>query len=86
MGNNDSIINLEGEIIESSRGDTYTIKDNNGKLYLGYAAGRIKKTKLRILPGDNVLMELSIYDIGKEDTIKKARIVKRLNKVIVKNE
>lgn len=86
MENNDSIITLEGEIIESTRDGNFKIKDNNGKLYLGHVAGRIRKTKLRILPGDNVLMELSIYDIGKEDTIKKARIVRRLNKVIVKNE
>jgi translation initiation factor IF-1 len=83
---NKNSITLEGEIIESTRDGCFKIKDNNDNIYLGHTAGRIRKTKMKILPGDNVLMELSIHDIREKDIIKKARIIRRLNKVTVKEE
>lgn len=50
----------------------YRIQLDNGHETLGYAAGRMKRYRIRINPGDRVKIELSTYDLGR------GRIVYRL--------
>jgi len=37
----------------------------NGHKVLAYAAGKLKRNKIRILCGDRVRLELSPYDLGR---------------------
>jgi translation initiation factor IF-1 len=48
------------------------IKDN--MIVIGVLSGKMRKNFIKVVPGDNVLIEVSEYDTSK------GRIVKRLNK------
>jgi translation initiation factor IF-1 len=59
----DEKIELEGEVIESFRSGMHKIALDNGHETLGYTAGKMRRFRIRILPGDRVKIELSPYDL-----------------------
>ena len=65
-------IELEGEVSEALRGRVFRVRLDNGHEALGYTGGRLKRYRIRILPGDRVRIELSPYDLDR------GRIVYRL--------
>ena len=56
-------IELEGEVSESLRNGLFRIDLDNGHQTTGYIAGRMRRYRIRILPGDRVKVELSPYDL-----------------------
>jgi translation initiation factor IF-1 len=64
---------MEGEVTEALRNRMYRIQLDNGHETLGYTAGRMKRYRIRINPGDRVRIELSTYDLDR------GRIVYRLS-------
>jgi translation initiation factor IF-1 len=66
-------IEMEGEIIESLRSRMFKIRLENGHEMIGYTSGRMKRFRIRMLPGDRVRVELSPYDLDR------GRIVYRLS-------
>ncbi len=60
---NDSKIELEGEVMEAFRSGMYRIALDNGHETLGYTAGKMRRYRIRILPGDRVKVEISPYDL-----------------------
>jgi translation initiation factor IF-1 len=66
-------IEMEGEVTEALRNRMYRIQLDNGHETLGYAAGKMKRYRIRINPGDRVKVELSTYDL------ERGRIVYRLS-------
>ena len=62
-GNKEEKIELEGEVVEAFRNGMYRIALENGHETLGYTAGRMRRFRIRILPGDRVKIELSPYDL-----------------------
>lgn len=56
-------IELEGEVMESFRSGMYKILLENGHETLGYTSGKMRRYRIRILPGDKVRVELSPYDL-----------------------
>ena len=64
---------MEGEVTEALRNRMYRIQLDNGHETLGYMAGKMKKFRIRINPGDRVRIELSPYDLDR------GRIVYRLS-------
>jgi translation initiation factor IF-1 len=65
-------VELEGEVLEALSNGKYRIALDNGHEALGYTAGRMRRYRIRILPGDRIRIELSPYDLTK------GRIVYRL--------
>ena len=63
MAAKDEKIELEGEVIESFRSGMHKIALDNGHETLGYTAGKMRRFRIRILPGDRVKIELSPYDL-----------------------
>ena len=63
MAVKDEKIELEGEVIESFRSGMHKIALDNGHETLGYTAGKMRRFRIRILPGDRVKIELSPYDL-----------------------
>jgi translation initiation factor IF-1 len=43
----------------------YRIKLDNGHQTLGYLAGKMRRYRIRIAPGDRVSIELSPYDLDR---------------------
>jgi translation initiation factor IF-1 len=58
-------IDIEGEVLEAYRNGMYRILLDNGHETLGYTAGRMRRHRIRILPGDRIRVELSAYDLGR---------------------
>ena len=56
-------VELEGEIVEAFRNGMYRIALDNGHEALGYTSGKMRRFRIRILPGDRIKVELSPYDL-----------------------
>ena len=59
----DEKVEFEGEVTEALRNGVFRIALDNGHEALGYTAGKMRKFRIRILPGDRVRVELSPYDL-----------------------
>jgi translation initiation factor IF-1 len=66
-------LEVEGEVLEALRSQMFRIRLDNGHETLGYMAGKMKRYRIRIFPGDRVRIELSAYDLNR------GRIVYRLS-------
>nr|YP_010048370.1 translation initiation factor 1 [Pentasachme caudatum]QPK76724.1 translation initiation factor 1 [Pentasachme caudatum]WEV92427.1 translation initiation factor 1 [Pentasachme caudatum] len=64
----------EGLITESLGNGMFRVRLDNEDLILGYISGKIRRSFIRILPGDRVKVEVSRYDSTK------GRIIYRLRK------
>jgi translation initiation factor IF-1 len=56
-------IELEGEVLESFKSGMYRVALENGHETLGYTAGKMRRYRIKILPGDRIKIELSPYDL-----------------------
>ena len=56
-------IEFEGEVVEALSNGKYRIALDNGHEALGYTAGKMRRYRIRILPGDRIKIELSAYDL-----------------------
>nr|QXO02946.1 initiation factor 1 [Cheirostylis thailandica] len=52
----------EGLITESLPNGMFRVRLDNQDLIIGYISGRIRRSFIRILPGDRVKVEMSHYD------------------------
>jgi len=55
-------IEAEGVVREVLPNTMYRVELENGPLVLAQACGKMRKYRIRILPGDKVKLELSPYD------------------------
>jgi translation initiation factor IF-1 len=58
-------IELEGEVVEAFPSGMFKVRLDNGHDALGYTAGKMRRYRIRINPGDRVKLELSPYDLGR---------------------
>jgi translation initiation factor IF-1 len=56
-------VELEGEVIEAFRSGMFRIALDNGHETLGYTAGKMRRYRIKIFPGDRIVVELSPYDL-----------------------
>jgi translation initiation factor IF-1 len=63
---------VDGEIIDVLPNATFKVKLENGQVVLSHISGKMRQNDIRILMGDIVQVEMSMYDISK------GRIVRRL--------
>jgi translation initiation factor IF-1 len=66
-------IEVEGEVLEAYRNGMYRIALDNGHETLGYTAGKMRRYRIRILPGDRIKVELSPYDLSRGRIIYRER-------------
>lgn len=50
-------------MIEALRNRMFRVLLDNGHETMGYAAGKMRRYRIRIFPGDRVKIELSPYDL-----------------------
>ena len=58
-------IELEGVVKEKLPNTTFTVELENGHSVLAHISGKIRKHYIRILPGDQVTVEMTPYDLTK---------------------
>ena len=56
---------LEGRTDEALKGGHFRISLDNGHTVLGHLSGKMRKNRIRILPGDRVQVEVSAYDLNR---------------------
>ena len=62
MAKND-VIEMEGKILEVLPGGQFKVELENKHTVTAHVSGKIRMNYIRILPGDTVLIELSVYDL-----------------------
>lgn len=58
-------IEMKGVIIELLPAGSFKIKLENDQEILGFLSGKMRMYKIRLLPGDEVKVELTPYDLSK---------------------
>ncbi|XVN40906.1 MAG: translation initiation factor IF-1 [Rickettsia endosymbiont of Argas persicus] len=61
----DDLIQFTGRVIELAPNATFRVKLENGHVILAHTAGRMRKNRIRILLGDEVMVEMTPYDLTK---------------------
>ena len=59
------VIELEGTVVEALPNAMFQVKLANGHIILAHISGKLRMNFIRILPGDNVTVEMSPYDLTK---------------------
>ena len=58
-------LEIKGEVKELLPNAMFRVKLENSHEVLAHTAGKLKKNRIRILAGDNVLVEVTPYDLTK---------------------
>ena len=61
----DDVIEFEGTVLEALPNATFKVQLSNGHTITAYISGKLRMNFIRILPGDKVTVEVSIYDPSK---------------------
>jgi len=61
----EELLEFEGEVTEVLTDGNYRVMLENGHEILAYAAGKMRKFRIRTLAGDKVTVEMTPYDLTK---------------------
>ena len=61
----DDVIEFEGVVEEALPNATFKVRLPNGHQVVAQISGKLRLNYIRILPGDHVTVEVSVYDLGK---------------------
>jgi len=59
----EQLLEMDGTVTEALPNAQFRVKLDNGAQLISYANGKMRKFRIRILPGDRVKVELSPYDL-----------------------
>jgi translation initiation factor IF-1 len=54
---------MEGEVVEAFPNGMFKVNLDSGHEVLGYTAGKMRRFRIKIFPGDRVKVEVSPYDL-----------------------
>jgi translation initiation factor IF-1 len=66
-------ITVEGKVKEALANTQFRVELANGIQVIAHVAGKMRKNFIRIIPGDNVTVELSPYDLTKGRIVYRGR-------------
>ncbi|MFZ5836594.1 MAG: translation initiation factor IF-1 [Pseudomonadota bacterium] len=61
----EELIEMPGSVSELLPNATFKVKLENGHEIIAHAAGKMRKNRIRVLAGDQVLVEMTPYDLTK---------------------
>ena len=59
----DDVIELEGTVVEALPNAMFQVELPNGHKILAHISGKLRMNLIRILPGDQVTVQMSPYDL-----------------------
>ena len=59
------VIELDGNVIEALPNAMFKVELENGHEILAHISGKMRMHYIKILPGDKVTVELSVYDLNR---------------------
>lgn len=63
--NKKGFLEVDGVIEELLPSATFRVRLQNGHIILAHLSGRMRMNKIKILPGDSVILEMTPYDLHK---------------------
>lgn len=72
MSAKDDVLEVEGVVLESLPNTTFRVLLDSGQSIWAHLSGKMRLNYIKILPGDRVIVEMSVYDLSK------GRITRRL--------
>lgn len=61
----DDVIEFEGTVIDALPNTVFKVQLPNGHIVTAHISGKLRMNYIRILPGDRVTVEVSVYDLTK---------------------
>ena len=61
----DDVIEFECTVVEALPNATFKVKLPNEHIVTAHISGKLRMNYIRILPGDRVTIEVSVYDLNK---------------------
>ena len=61
----DDVIEFEGTVIDALPNTVFKAQLPNGHIVTAHISGKLRMNYIRILPGDRVTVEVSVYDLTK---------------------
>ncbi len=61
----DDVVEFEGKVIEALPNANFKVQLPNGMIVRAQISGKLRMNYIKILPGDKVTVEVSIYDPSK---------------------
>ncbi|APE74261.1 translation initiation factor IF-1 [Spiroplasma citri] len=58
-----NLLEVQGTILEVLPNTMFKVQLENGATILAHVSGKIRMNYIRILPGDTVVVEMSLYDL-----------------------
>ena len=65
MSKKDDLLELEGTVTEVLPNNMFRVELETGNTVICYTNGRLRQNKIKIILGDKVRTELSVYDLSK---------------------
>ena len=73
MASQKEVIKLRGKVVEALPNTQFVVELENSLTIIAYISGKMRKHYIRLVPGDNVEVELSPYDLTKGRIVFRAR-------------
>jgi translation initiation factor IF-1 len=61
----EELLEFPGEVVELLPNAMFRVKLENGHEVLAHTSGRMRKNRIRVLVGDQVVVEMTPYDLTK---------------------
>lgn len=65
---------MEGTIVEALPNAMFRVQLDNGFKVLAHVSGKMRKNFIRLVPGDKVVVELTIYDLTRGRIVYRKKI------------
>lgn len=76
MAKKKDVIVMQGNILESLPNATFRVKLDNDHEIIAHISGKMRKNFIKLLPGDRVTVEVSIYDLNKGRIVRREKLNK----------
>ncbi len=74
LKNKQDVIRMEGTIVEALPNAMFRVQLDNGFKVLAHVSGKMRKNFIRLVPGDRVVVELTIYDLTRGRIVYRKKI------------
>lgn len=61
----EDILVVEGRVVEVLPATTFKVELETGQKVLAHLSGKMRQNNIKVLLGDSVKMEMSVYDLSK---------------------
>jgi translation initiation factor IF-1 len=56
---------MEGEVLEALGSGMFRVQLDNGHTLIAYTAGKMRRYRIRMAPGDRISVQVSAYDLSR---------------------